>query len=61
MTESKHYLPNGAKAIYPTLAKAIAARCKVARQRGDRWRSKLRIYRVAKGWCLTKMTKGQLL
>jgi hypothetical protein len=61
MTESKHHLPNGAKAIYPTLAKAIAARCKVARQRGDRWRSKLRIYRVAAGWCLTKMTKGQLL
>ena len=61
MSESKHYLLNGAKAIYPTLAKAIAARCKVARQRGDRWRSKLRICRVAKGWCLTKMTKGQLL
>ena len=61
MTESKHYLPNGAKAIYPTLAKAIAARCRVARQRGDRFRSQLRIYRVAKGWCLTKMTKGQLL
>jgi hypothetical protein len=44
VSESKHYLPNGAKAIYPTLAKAIEARCKVARQRGDRWRSQLRIY-----------------
>ena len=58
---SDYHLPNGAKTIYPTLAKAIAARCKVARERGSRFRSQLRIYRVAKGWCLTKMTKGQLL
>jgi hypothetical protein len=30
VSDSKHYLPNGAKAIYPTLAKAIEARCGVA-------------------------------
>lgn len=55
---SKHFLPNGAKTIYPTLAEAIAARCRVARKRGDRWRKQLRIYRTAQGWCLTKSSKS---
>ena len=50
---------NHEKAVYPTLAQAIHARGFVRRHRGKRFRH-LRIYRVETGWCLTKMTKGQM-
>jgi hypothetical protein len=43
----------GNKTIYSTLAAALQARTNVARNRGERWRRALRIYRVAGGWCLT--------
>ncbi len=47
------------KVEYPTLVAALAARSRLARKRGERFRH-LRPYRVGSSWLLTKMTKGQV-
>lgn len=54
MGQAKHE-----KNVYATLAEAIRVRSYLGKNRGKRFR-RLRIYRVEKGWCFTKMTKGAL-
>lgn len=47
------------KAEYPTLVAALAARSRMARKRGKRFR-RLRPYRIGSSWLLTSMSKGQV-
>jgi len=60
VSKSHRAVHDGNKIIYATLAEAVGAKQAIARMRGKRWRHQLRIYRTPAGWCLTKMTKGQL-
>jgi hypothetical protein len=46
------------KKVYRSLAAALEARAKVARERGGRWKHCLRIYKVAEGWCLTRQSRS---
>lgn len=47
------------KTEYSTLAEALAARSSLARKRGKRFK-RLRPYKSAGSWFLTKMRKGQV-